>query len=225
MEQSDNEAFACKSFAKIICNKRENSWKKSFLYATLGEANRENEFPLTGEVQYMIRRAVFDDIELIEDAYNEHFKYEMENGAFTVFKKGIYPTGKDAEKAIDAGTLYVYEDDSNIAGSIIVDKTQPAEYAGITWRRPLREDEVRVIHLLMVRPCMAGKGIGTSLVKYAVELAKNNSCKALRLDTGSQNIPAISLYKKSGFQIVAAASMNVGGTIEHREHLFMEKVL
>ena len=44
----------------------------------------------------MIRKATFDDIELIEDTYNEHFKHEIEHEAFTVFKKGIYPTRKDA---------------------------------------------------------------------------------------------------------------------------------
>ena len=82
-----------------------------------------------------------------------------------------------------------------------------------------------VIHLLIVRPSMAEKGIATSLVKYAMELAGNNSCKALRLDTGSQNIPAVSLYKKLGFQIVATASMKVGNAIEHSGHLFLEKVL
>lgn len=173
----------------------------------------------------MIRKATFNDIEQIEDTYNEHFKHEIEYGAFTVFKKGVYPTKKDAEKAINAGTLYVYEVDGNIAGSIIIDKLQPTEYAGIVWGQTLTDDEVMVIHLLMVRPSMAGNGIATSLVKYAMEMAKNNSCKALRLDTGSQNIPAVSLYKKLGFQIVATNSMKVGNTIAHKEHLFLEKVL
>lgn len=173
----------------------------------------------------MIRKATFDDIELIEDTYNEHFKHEIEHGAFTIFKKGIYPTAKDAERAVNAGALYVYEEDNNIAGSIIVDKVQPAEYSGITWGQDLMNDEVMVIHLLMVRPSMAGRGIASSLVKYAMELAKNNSCKALRLDTGSQNIPAIALYKKLGFQIAATASMKVGNVIEHKEHLFLEKAL
>ena len=173
----------------------------------------------------MIRKATFDDIEMIEDTYNEHFKHEMEHGAFTVFKKGVYPTRKDAEKAMNAGTLYVYEDDNNIAGSIIVDKIQPAEYAGIVWGKTLRSEEVMVIHLLMVRPSMAGRGIASSLVRYAMELAKNHSCGALRLDTGSQNIPVVSLYKKLGFQIVATASMKVGTTIEHSGHLFLEKLL
>ena len=73
----------------------------------------------------MIRKATFDDIELIEDTYNEHFKHEMEHGAFTIFKKGIYPTRKDAEKAVDVGTLYVYEENNNIVGSIIVDTYHP----------------------------------------------------------------------------------------------------
>ena len=173
----------------------------------------------------MIRKATFDDIGLIEDTYNEHFKYEIEHGAFTVFKKGIYPTRNDAEKAVNIGTLYVYEENNNIAGSIIVDKIPPKEYTEIVWKHNFRNDEVMVIHLLMVRPSMAGKGIATSLVKYAMELAGNNSCKALRLDTGSQNIPAVSLYKKLGFQIVATASMKVGNAIEHSGHLFLEKVL
>ena len=173
----------------------------------------------------MIRKATFDDIELIEDTYNEHFKHEMKHGAFTVFKKGIYPTRKDAEKAINVGTLYVYEENNGIAGSMIVDKVQPAEYTKIIWEQTFANDEVMVIHLLMVRPSKAGQGIATSLVRYAMELAGNSSCKALRLDTGSQNIPALSLYKKLGFQIAATASMNVGSAIEHHGHLFLEKVL
>jgi len=173
----------------------------------------------------MIRKATFDDIELIEDTYHEHFNHELEHGAFTVFQKGIYPTRKDAEKAVHAGTLYVYEENGNIAGSIIVDKIQPTKYAEIVWRNSFANDKVMVIHLLMVRPSMAGKGIATSLVKYAIDLAKNDLCQALRLDTGSQNIPAVSLYKKLGFQIVATSSMKVGNAIEHNKHLFLEKVL
>lgn len=173
----------------------------------------------------MIRKASFDDLAFIEDIYNEHFIHEIEHGAFTVFRKGVYPTRKDAEKAINDRTLYVYEENNNIAGSIIVDREQPIEYKGIAWREMLKSDEVMVIHLLMVRPSMTGKGVASSLVKYAMELARNNSCKALRLDTGGQNIPAVSLYKKLGFQVIASASMKVGNAIEHNGHLFLEKVL
>ena len=86
----------------------------------------------------MIRKATFDDIELIEDTYNERFKHEMKHGAFTVFKKGIYPTRKDAEWAVNYGTLYVYEENNSIAGSMIVDKVQPAEYTKFLGDKPLQ---------------------------------------------------------------------------------------
>ena len=173
----------------------------------------------------MIRKAAIDDIELIEDSYNEHFKYELEHGAYTIFKKDIYPTRKDAEKAVELGALYVYEENNNILGTIIVNQIQPTEYAKIPWKQNLTNDEVMVVHLLMVRPSMKGKGIASALIQYAIELAGSHSCKALRLDTGSQNIPAVTLYKNLGFEIVAKASMKVGNVIEHSGHLFLAKVL
>ena len=129
----------------------------------------------------MIRKATFDDIELIEDTYNEHFKHEMKHGAFTIFKKGIYPTRKDAERAVNHGTLYVYEENNSIAGSMIVDKVQPAEYTKITWGQTFANDEVMVIHLLIVRPSKTGKGIATSQV-----LIEN--CKIKRPGSPSRRI-------------------------------------
>lgn len=173
----------------------------------------------------MIRRATLDDIDFIEDAYNEHFEYEAKHKAYTVFKKGIYPTRADIESAINLKTMFVYEENGNIGGSIIIDKVQPIEYANILWKGHFSKDEVMVIHLLMVRPSMSGKGIATLLIKYAVELAKTNHCKTLRLDTGGQNIPAVSLYKKSGFEIVANAPKKVGDVIAHKNHLYLEKVI
>ena len=173
----------------------------------------------------MVRKAVFADIGSIEETYNEHFAYEIENGAFTVFIKGIYPTVDNAKKAIECGSLYVYEDNNRIAGSMIADRLQPAEYSRICWEKVLGEDEVMVIHLLLVRPGMTGKGVASSLVDHAVRLAEGNLCKALRLDTGRQNIPAVSFYKKMGFRIVAQDSMKVGNVIEHSGHLFLEKIL
>ena len=173
----------------------------------------------------MIQKAVLEDLEEIEATYDEHFSYEAEHGAFTVFRKGIYPTRKDAESAIRAGTLYVARVDGRIAGSVIVDHEQPPKYAEIPWPHAWGKSEVMVIHLLMVRPSMSGRGLATSLLQFSLKLATDRGCKAMRLDTGSQNIPAVSLYQKLGFQVVASASMKVGSAIEHSGHLFLEKEL
>lgn len=48
----------------------------------------------------MIRKATFHDVEHIEAAYNEHFQYEAEHTAYAVFRKGVYPTRADVERAI-----------------------------------------------------------------------------------------------------------------------------
>lgn len=95
----------------------------------------------------LIRKAGFDDIPLIVDTYNEHFQYEEKHGAFTVFRKGAYPTGRDAENAVKAGSLYVYEENQIIAGSIIIDNVQTTEYEKIPWSGYFSQDKVMVIHL------------------------------------------------------------------------------
>ncbi len=171
----------------------------------------------------MIRRGTLEDLIAIEESYNEHFAYESEHGAFTVFKKGVYPTKKDAEQALLAGNLYVSEENGEIAGSIIADENQPEEYQKIPWSLPMAR--VMVIHLLMVRPKWKGRHIGSSLVRFLEAQAGLRNCKAIRLDTGSQNIPAVSLYQNLGFRTVASAAMKVGGLIDHPKHLFLEKNL
>lgn len=171
----------------------------------------------------MIRPAAITDLNSIEETYHEHFAHEKQYGAYTVFKEGIYPTRKDAEQALQNESLFVYEENGMIMGSIILDSIQPEEYRNIDWPSHAADEKVRVIHLLMVRPMAAGKGVGSALINFVSEMAKKQSCRAIRLDTGSQNVPAASLYRKMGFQLAAAASMKVGGVIPHEGHLFFEK--
>ena len=173
----------------------------------------------------MIRPAAEKDLDGIEESYREHFQHEREHGAYTVFREGVYPTRRAAEEALRAGTLYVYEEDGAVLGSVILDGRQPEEYRSVNWPSGAAADKVRVIHLLMVRPRAAGKGVGTALVRYAEGEAARAACTALRLDTGAQNTPAVSLYQKLSFQLAAAASMKVGGAIPHGGHLFFEKPL
>ena len=172
-----------------------------------------------------IRQAAIADLDDIEKGYQEHFAHEKKYGAYTVFQEGVYPTREIAKTAIQNGTLYVYEENGAVLGSMIINRQQPDEYKKIEWISKASDEKVQVIHLLMVRPSAVGKGIGSSLVHYAVDIAKQCSCVAVRLDTGKQNIPAVSLYKKLGFQLVTVLPMKVGGAIPHNEHLFFEKMI
>ena len=171
----------------------------------------------------MIRKATLKDLDAIEAGYLAHFSYEKEHGAYTVFKEGVYPTRNDAERAIESDSLFVFEENNAVVGSIIFNRKQPEEYNKISWLCNATPDEVMVIHLVMVNPSVAGKGIGSALVNHVLALAKKNSCRAVRLDTGEQNSPAVFLYKKLGFALVESSSMKVGGAIFHNKHLFFEK--
>lgn len=173
----------------------------------------------------MIRPAVMADLDSIEESYHEHFAHEKQYGAYTVFREGVYPTRKDAQKALRDNALFVFEEDGAVLGSIILNSVQPEEYRKIDWPSGAADGKVRVIHLLMVRPGAAGKGVGSALIHFTEELARQQGCTAIRLDTGSQNIPAASLYKKTGFELAATSSMKVGGAIAHDGHLFFEKIL
>lgn len=173
----------------------------------------------------IIRQAAIEDLDDIEKGYQEHFAYEKKYGAYTVFQEGIYPTRKVAETALQNESLYVCEENGDILGSIIINRQQPDEYKKIEWISKVSDEKVQVIHLLMVRPDAVGKGIGSFLVNYAVDIAKQYSCAVVRLDTGEQNIPAASLYKKMGFRLAATLPMKVGGVISHNEHLFFEKMI
>ena len=171
----------------------------------------------------MIRKANSTDIDQVENGYLELLRHEKEHGAYTVWQEGVYPTRKTAETALSEGSLYVMENCGEICASIIINQVQPGEYGNIKWK--CRTSEVLVVHLLCVRPSKSGQGIGKEMVRFAVEEARRRQCKAVRLDTGKQNIPAVSLYARLGFEAAGIAPMMIGGKIAHNDHLFLEKTV
>ncbi|MDO4320977.1 MAG: GNAT family N-acetyltransferase [Lachnospiraceae bacterium] len=171
----------------------------------------------------MIRKATPQDIPQVTDCYTELLLHEQEHGAYTVWQLGVYPTEKTAEKGIADGDLYVMEQDGEICASVIANQLQPEEYGSVQWKYSAAPNEVFVIHLLCVRPSKAGRGIGKALVQFAAEEGKRRNCRAVRLDTGAQNKPAVALYTKLGFELAGTADMAIGGLIAHKNHLFFEK--
>ena len=49
---------------------------------------------------------------------------------------------------------------------------------------------------------MEGRGIGSKLVKMAVEAAKENGCEKIVVETTNDNIKALRFYQKRGFDMV-----------------------
>ena len=66
-----------------------------------------------------------------------------------------------------------------------------------------------------------GKGIGDKLLKYLIEKYKNSDIKNITLEVKEDNIVAINLYKKYGFQKVSTREKYYDGI----NGLLMEKTL
>jgi len=54
----------------------------------------------------------------------------------------------------------------------------------------------------LVREQLRGKSIGTTLMRHAIEIAKQKAARMLVLETQSCNVPAIKFYFKQGFSLI-----------------------
>lgn len=173
----------------------------------------------------MIRKATIEDISAIAALYNEAIDYEDSHVKYTSWQKGIYPTADTARLGVKNDSLYVLEGGGKLLAAVILDTRQPPEYRNIEWGVDAKRNEALVIHTLCVHPECVGIGIGSAIVEFAKELAKQKNCVAIRLNTTSRNTLAKHLYEKNGFNVVSKQKILLNGQIACNEHSFMEFII
>lgn len=149
----------------------------------------------------MIRLALPQDIDSVNDTYTELLLHEQEAGSNTSWQLNVYPTRDIAAQAQAAGTLYVMEEDGTLCASMILNHVQAEDYTKIPWQYPAQPQEVLVIHTLCIPPSQARKGLGRKMVQFALEKARELGCRVIRLDTSATNKPAARLYEGFGFRL------------------------
>ncbi len=147
-----------------------------------------------------IRKAVQADIPRVAAIY-DHILTEEEQGRAAIgWIRGVYPTERTARDALEADTLFVLERDGVIAAAAKIDRNQVPEYADAPWRYPdAPDDQVMVLHTLVVDPAFAGKGCGKRFVAFYEEHAQTWGCPYLRMDTNAKNTAARRLYNRLGY--------------------------
>lgn len=147
-----------------------------------------------------IRRAVLEDIPHIAAIYDHILTEEEQGRAVIGWIRGVYPTEQTARDALEAGTLFVLEQDGAIAAAAKLDQNQVPEYAGAPWRYlDAPDDQVMVLHTLVVDPAFAGRGCGTQFVRFYERYALDHGCPYLRMDTNARNAAARRLYNRLGY--------------------------
>ena len=148
----------------------------------------------------MIRKATRGDIDDVSRIYDEIHDREEAGETTTGWLRGIYPTRETAEASLDRGDLFVQEDnDGQITGTAILNKLQVDCYAAGNWRCEAADDEVMVIHTLVISGRSMQKGLGTEFLRYYEQYAAEAGCKSLRLDTNARNLAARRFYEKHGY--------------------------
>jgi ribosomal protein S18 acetylase RimI-like enzyme len=158
------------------------------------------------ENNIIFRNAVKSDIDELVSLYRSVVKNMNDNGIFQWDE--TYPNRDVVEEDISKNQLYVGTIDGIIATAYTINDV-PDDLKNIAkWKNP--DISHRNIHRICVNPEFRGQKIAEKAMKHIEEQMLNENIHALRLDTVSQNVPAVSLYKKLGYTIVGTDTWQDG---------------
>ena len=84
----------------------------------------------------MFRRAEIRDVERISEIYDALHSREEAGRACIGWVRGVYPTRETARAAVDAGDMFVLEEDGRVVAAARINRIQVPEYANAAWRHP-----------------------------------------------------------------------------------------
>lgn len=147
-----------------------------------------------------IRKANASDLNGIEKIYDDIHNAE-ESGEQTIgWIRDVYPVRATAEAALKRDDLFVLEDGGELLGTAIINKIQVDVYKDGKWEYEATDDEVCVLHTLVISPYAKGRGCGRAFVKFYEDYAIQHGCHELRIDTNERNSAARAMYKKLGYK-------------------------
>lgn len=149
-----------------------------------------------------IRQAVLEDMSAVLALYDKVIDLFQAQTGTQSWRRGVYPTEADFQRAIQAGTLYVGELEGGLAAGMVITQGTDKSYGAPPWRVDAADEETAVIHTLGVSPALSGRGLALEMIRGAVALARERGWKALRLDVLDVNEPAHRLYRRAGFQYI-----------------------
>lgn len=147
----------------------------------------------------VIRKANVGDIDAVSEIYEHIHTAEEQGKAVIGWIRGIYPERKTAEAALSRGDLFVEEAEGRIVGTAIINQIQVDTYKNAPWQYDVPDEQVMVLHTLVIDPAAKGSGYGTAFAEFYEKYAVEHGCNYLRIDTNERNAAARLFYKKLGY--------------------------
>jgi GNAT superfamily N-acetyltransferase len=120
----------------------------------------------------------------------------------------IYPDRQVLSTDAREGALFVADDADGLAGILVLNEFQNAEYAAVPWT--FVTPPVCVLHRLFVDPGRRNRGIATVMVSFAEQRARELGYRTMRLDAFTRNPAALRLYHRLGYRDAGAVTLRKG---------------
>ena len=150
-----------------------------------------------------------NDIDELENLYNDLNDYLAAGVNYPGWKKGIYPVRQNAIDGVKNRNLYVAKKNGTIIGSIILSHEPEQAYYNVKWGFEADYSDVFVIHTFVVHPKFMQCGVGKMLIEFAYEYSIKSKVKSIRLDVYEGNMPAIKLYERCGFKYIDTVDLGL----------------
>lgn len=109
----------------------------------------------------------------------------------------VYPNPTRFESDLKNGSLYVYEEEKQIRGFVVVDEEHPEAYGDIQWEIPRKSSAA--MHRMAVDPACQGKGIAGRMIESAEAVLVDEGYRSIHTDTSLENEKMQYQFEKNGF--------------------------
>lgn len=104
------------------------------------------------------------------------------------------------------------EDEGVVQAAARINRIQVPEYANADWEySDAQEDQIMVLHTLVVEPKSGGRGYGSAFVDFYEKHALEQGCPYLRMDTNEKNAAARRLYARSDYKEIGIVDCEFNG--------------
>lgn len=130
-----------------------------------------------------------------------------------------YPNETRFEEDIEAGTLYVFEEEGMIKGCVVADNHHPFSYDDIPWE--LARFDAAALHRLAVDTDFQGQGLARKMITEIGGILKEKGFYGIHTDTSLENKAMQQLFDTLGY--VYKGQLNLDDNLD-RWYVAYEKV-
>lgn len=152
------------------------------------------------------RLATFDDQKEIVNIFKSVIDKQNDAG-IKQWDMEIYPTPDDIRKDIDTQEMYVGTINNQIAVVYTINKEIDDQFQYASWREGTN---FLIVHRLCVALGFQNQHIGRETMNHIQEESRNYGIKSIRLEVFTQNLSAVSLIEKLGYQRCGEGEWTLG---------------